>query len=341
MEEVIKHFSIDGNIIDIIPLSQGLINRSYHIVSDKGEYLLQKINTKIFHDIDGMMGNIEAVTSYLKDKGVLTLEIVPTLDNHLHYDDYRIYRYIPNSFAYDKASSTDQFYLTGLSFGSFHDHLRDFSYPLVETIPHFHDTPRRLEAFKQAVSLDQYDRVKEVQETINALLLCQDIAYSIIDKTPLTIAHNDTKLGNILFDKTTKKPLCIIDLDTLMPGYLAYDYGDALRSGANHATEDETDLSQVYFDMEMFNAFTRGFLEGIRTYDENILESLENGIYVMIYEQALRFMTDYLEGDHYYAIDYPTHNLSRARNQLCLLQSALENKDFIHKNIRNYAQSLF
>lgn len=333
MEQVVSKFMIEGEIIKIQPLTQGLINRTYEVITTTNHYLLQEINTNIFKDIEGLMDNIIKVTNFLKAKGEKTLNVIYTKDNKSHEKQYRMYDYIENTFAYDAMKDASLFYKTGEAFGHFHSLLKDFDEKLIDTIPQFHDTPHRLKQFEEAINNNIASRKDEVAKEIDYLLSCKKIAYLLDDEDLLTVSHNDTKLGNILFDKTTLDVVCVIDLDTMMMGYMAHDFGDALRSGANTVSEDEGDLSLIDFDITQFKAFTDGFIKQVGVISDKEKQSLVYGIYVLIYEQAIRFLSDYLNGDTYYTIQYEKHNLVRARNQIQLLKKAISKYDEIQTYI--------
>ena len=275
------------------------------------------------------MNNIDLVTRYLSAQGIKTLHIIPAKNGKKYVGEYRMYDYILNSYTIQVCENKEQFYLNGKCFGGFYRQLRNFKEELIPSIPDFHNTKKRYEQFIEAIQLDLKGRVKDVQEEINYLKQYQLIADLKMDQSYIT--HNDTKLSNILFDQNTHEPICIIDLDTLMKGSIGYDYGDALRSGANLAGENEEDISLVDFDLPLFYAFSEGFIEGLKEYEPSVIDELEKGIYVIIYEQALRFLTDYLNGDTYYSISYPDHNLVRARNQIQLLRKTIEKKEMIHQ----------
>lgn len=337
--EVLVNFGFEPDA-KIIPWGNGHINDTFR-VEDK--FILQRINTDVFKDYEALMNNISLVTGYLQkmlcaNGGDVLREamgIIPAIDGKNYYKcaDGRVYRtyiFIQNSLSLEKVETKDDFYSCGLGFGDFQKKLSGFNAELlVETIPHFHDTLKRFEAFKEALDNDVKNRAKDCKTEIEFVLSRYDEIKKIADiysKLPLRVTHNDTKLNNVLFDKETRRPLCVIDLDTVMPGYAANDFGDAIRFGASTAAEDETDLSKVHFDIELYKAFAKGFIEGCGdglTKEEKL--SFPYGCIMMTFECGMRFLTDYLSGDTYFKIHREHHNLDRCRTQFKLV-SEMEEK---------------
>ncbi len=340
--DVASHFSLGGTPAHIKELTAGNINMTYRL--DMGEdksaprYVLQRINTEAFKDPAALMENIGLVTEHIRrsyeadgmDPTRRVLTFVPTDNGTLLYvapdgGAWRAYRYVDDVTAYDSIESPAVFREAGRGFGDFQSRLSDFpAERLSETIPGFHDTLRRFGAFIDAVEADAAGRANEIPADIDFFRSRIDLMGSIVSrlggKLPLRVTHNDTKLNNVLIDHATGQALCVIDLDTVMPGSALYDYGDAVRYGACTAAEDEPDLSKIGFDMELFRAFTEGFVgatAGNLTPAE--IRALPTGIAVITCELAMRFLTDYLNGDTYFKINYPTHNLVRARAQMKLL----------------------
>lgn len=335
-----------------------MINTSFVVNTDSGKrYVLQKINTDLFENVDGLMNNIVLVTEFLKEKikerqgdpERETLTVVRTRDNKPYYMDenqaaWRIYPFIEDTISFSTTETEEQFYKTGLAFGKFQATLDDFdASQLVEVLEKFHDTRHRYQQLMDAIEANPVDRVKEVQKEIEFVKQRKADAYRLYDmldakELPLRVTHNDTKLNNILMDKETLEGICIVDLDTIMPGLLLFDFGDSIRSGANHVSEDEKDLSKVKFDLNLFKAYTRGFLEGshsILTQAE--LDNLAWGARVITLEQAIRFLTDYINGDTYYATTHDTHNLERTRVQMKLVQDMEEQWDEITEAVKEIA----
>lgn len=345
VKKIAKLFKINEEPIQILVNNAGNINDSFIVKTKHHRYLLQRINHQIFKNIDGLMNNMALVTHYLQSLHKTTLEIIPTYtgDHYICFDHnyYRMFKYIENSFTYDYNDDADKFYETGCCFGEFFNDLHGFdAQNLVESIPDFHNTPKRYEQFEESLLTASNERLamakQEITEIKNRRYI-SSLLYQRFEKgeIKLRVCHNDTKLSNILMDKTTKKPICVIDFDTIMPGFIGYDYGDALRSGANHTFEDDECLEHVYFDLDMFKAFTKGFLEKLGSIlTKGEIDSLVDSVKVIVYEQAMRFLTDYLNNDIYYKTNYKQHNLVRARNQIALLQD-IENKEEQMKAIIN------
>ncbi len=340
--EIAAHFALGGTPVRVKELTAGNINATYRLdmgdMPDAPRYILQRINTEAFKDPAALMENIGRVTAHLRrsyeatglDADRRVLHFVMADNGTLLYtaedgSAWRAYRYVDHVTAYDSIESPELFREAGRAFGDFQNRLSDFpADQLAETIPDFHNTPRRYEAFMEAVQRDAVGRADELIDEIEFFRARRDIMGAITDhlgqEIPLRVTHNDTKLNNVLIDNDTHKAVCIIDLDTVMPGSALFDYGDAIRYGACTAAEDEPDLSKVGFDMKLFRAFTEGFIEataGKLTPVELLL--LPVGIVVLTCELAMRFLTDYLNGDVYFKTDYPTHNLVRARAQMKLL----------------------
>ena len=334
ISEITKQFSID---LPAKPFGNGHINSTY-AVGEPPRYVLQKINTDVFTDPEGLMGNIFAVTSFLRERIAETggdperetLTYLPTETGaHFYRDEagncWRMYRFIGDAFSYESATPA-LFADSARAFGRFQRMLADFpANTLKETIPQFHDTSARLAQLKTAIAENKSGRAASVSKEIGFALAREGETRVITDaiaegSVPLRVTHNDTKLNNVLFDGKTKKALCVIDLDTVMPGSLLYDYGDALRFGASTAAEDETGLSKVHFDLDLFRAYTEAYLEvlGDRMTPREI-ELLPTGAKLMTLECGMRFLTDHINGDVYFRIHRENHNLDRARTQFRLV----------------------
>ena len=316
----------------------GHINRTFRLTTPRGDVLLQKVLSAVFPQPERVMANVAEVTAWLRrsiaarggDPARETMEIIPLADGRLFLPDedglWRMYRFVGGSETWQQAGTPERFAEAGRGFGRFLRDLADFpAASLHETIPAFHHTPRRLEAFRQAVAEDRAGRAGEVAWEIDAFIRRSERTGALVDalergELPLRVTHNDTKLNNVLMDAATQRALCVVDLDTVMPGLCAYDFGDAIRFGANTAAEDERDLSRVKFSMPMFEAFLGGYLgEAGDMLTPAEIRSLPLGAWMMTCECGMRFLTDYLNGDVYFRTAYPTHNLVRARNQLALL----------------------
>lgn len=346
------NFILDQFVSDckIAPYGDGHINDTY-LTSSK-QFILQKINTKIFKDYEKLMGNIEGVTSFLKEKIIAaggnpereTLTVIKTKDGKNYYetedgDVYRLYIFINDSISITNVTDPVQLYHAGKAFGKFQFMLADYpAEELFEVIPDFHNTRKRFEALKEAIKNDVAGRKHLVEKEIEFALSQEYYIDTVVDalasgELPLRVTHNDTKINNVLFDKDTKEGVCVIDLDTVMPGSLLYDFGDALRAGATTGAEDETDLSKVWFDIYAFKNFAKGFLEYTNeSMTEKEAELLPLSGKLLTYECGIRFLTDYLNGDTYFKIHREHHNLDRARNQFKLVQD-MEKKEAEMKSI--------
>ncbi|MGL4344868.1 MAG: phosphotransferase [Cellulosilyticaceae bacterium] len=334
-------FQFEGLILSIEPTGNGHINDTYLVTTTaKPRYILQRINHRIMKDPVKLMHNIESVLLHLNNKlkGAndvdLSREILTLIPTHtgesLHQDGrgdfWRSYLFIEDTISYDIVPNAEVFYSCGKKFGQFQQLLSDFdASSLHEIIPNFHNTPVRYANFSAALECDALSRAEDIQDEIQFVLERQSDTHYLLDQLksgilPLRVTHNDTKANNILIDAQTDKALCVIDLDTIMPGLSAYDFGDCIRSGANAAAEDETDLSKVYIVTELFESLAKGFIESVGTsFSKEEVLSLLMGAKMMTFECGMRFLTDYLEGDHYFKIHRPQHNLDRARTQFKLV----------------------
>lgn len=332
-----KQFNTD-EITYIEPYGSGHINSTWlsvHKSADGKEVknLMQKISTAAFKNPEQLMENIVGVTEFLRDKveedGTLT--VIPTIDGKNFYLDefgnyWRVYKFIEKATAYDKIENDDDFYTCGLAFGEFQQMLAEYpAEKLYETIPNFHNTPSRFADFKKALAEDKMGRAKDVQPEIDFVLAHECKADAITSKLesgeiPYRVTHNDTKLNNILIDDATGKAKCVIDLDTVMPGAAAYDFGDSIRFGASTGAEDETDLSKISVDTHLFEVFAKGYLATANKFlTPAEKDSLVTGAYLMTLECGVRFLTDYLNGDVYFKIHRENHNLDRCRTQFKLV----------------------
>lgn len=324
------HFQLDGTPATIESHGCGHINQTYQLTTTTGHrYILQRIGDAF--DVKALMGNIEAVTRFTAahtndPRGSLTL--VPAEDGSSYYTDetgsYRTYNFIENGICMQTAESPDDFYQSAIAFGTFQKLLSDFpAETLSEPIPNFHNTIDRYRLFKNAVSADTCHRVDSVQAEISFALSREEEAGTLQrmrenGEVPLRVTHNDTKLNNVMLDEHTRKALCVLDLDTVMPGLSAYDFGDSIRFGASTASEDEQDLTKVQLDLNLFRIFTRGFISSCNLTEKEI-ELLPLGAKIMTLECGVRFLTDHLEGDHYFTIHRDGHNLDRCRTQFKLV----------------------
>jgi len=315
----------------------GHINDTYRV--EGSDYILQRINVSVFRNPWELMENVQNVTSFLRTKIAAeggdpdreTLTVIPTIDNEKFYrldDDnfFRVYKFIHDTKSIEDSKSPKDLYEAGIGFGHFQKMLADFPVEnLYETIKDFHHTPKRVEALQEAVKRDAVGRADSVKEEIAFALQNAAWADTVIrgmeeGTIPVRVTHNDTKINNILFDAKTGKAVCVIDLDTVMPGSALYDFGDTLRMGGSTAAEDETDLSKVWFDVKAYEAFAKGFLSEMKdSLTDTELQLLPFSVKLLTYECGIRFLTDYLNGDTYFKIHRPQHNLDRARNQFKLV----------------------
>ena len=347
IREVIASFDLKGYEC-VRRYGNGHINDTYLLErGDSGQstdYILQRINRCVFVRPEEVAENVWKITKYLQqvirhgggDPARETLTVIPAKDGTPYVRDrsgevWRLVQFIRGSMSYEIADTPALFSASGEAFGHFQYLLRDFDVStLTETIPDFHNTPKRYQRFEEAVSRDEAGRAEAVRRDIEEIRKRSSFCSVLTDQIRSgalrrSVTHNDTKLNNVLFDKDSGRPLCVIDLDTVMPGLVAYDFGDSIRFGANHNLEDEQDLDKVEFDIHLFEAYTEGFLRGAGAMFGDIeLQSLAWGARIITMEQAIRFLTDYLEGDRYYHTDREGQNLDRARVQIKLLSGMEE-----------------
>ena len=330
---VLKQFSLNGSVQSCERYGFGHINETYLIVTESGcRYILQKINHYIFKDVKGLMGNIAAVTKYLRGivtepRGVLTL--VPTMngEDYLEYEGgyWRVYDFVEDSLCLQAPETPEDFYQSAVAFGNFQQQLKDFpADTLCEVIPNFHNTADRYRLFREALDADVCGRAAQVKPEIDFALAREQEAGTLVNmlaagELPLRVTHNDTKLNNVMLDAATRKPLCVIDLDTVMPGLSLYDFGDSIRFGAATAAEDEKDLSKMVMDLTLFETYTRGFLSACPDLTQAERDMLPMGAKLMTLECGVRFLTDYLSGDVYFKSHYEGQNLDRCRTQFQLV----------------------
>ncbi len=352
LKDILKMFNIDT---DIELYGNGHINDTY-LVNITPKFILQRINTKVFKNPEQVMSNIYRVTEHLRKKIIAsngdekreTLTIIPTIHNETYYKHdedayFRMYNFVDNSVSLDVTDNLDVITSAGKTFGKFQKLLSDFpAETLFETIPDFHNTPCRIEQLNTAVSKDCKNRVKDVADELAFAKEYSKYASAITGEIAkgtvlLRITHNDTKLNNVLFDEKTLEGICVIDLDTVMPGSVLYDYGDALRTSAASAAEDETDPSKISFDLSKFEAFTKGFLsETGKHLTKAEIKLLPLAPLIMTYECGIRFLADYINGDTYFKIHKEHHNLDRARNQFLLVKDIEQKLEKMETIIAKY-----
>lgn len=325
------HFALEGAPFSMERYGSGHINETYLMVTTTGHrYILQRISDAF--DVPALMQNIEAVTKFTASHACdprSTMRLVPTLDGQSYYQDatgnYRVYEFVEGSVCLQAAETPADFYESAVAFGSFQQILAQFpAETLSEPIPNFHNTEDRYRIFHEVLQKDPCGRAGGAQPEIDFVLAHEPEAGTLqrmreSGALPLRVTHNDTKLNNVMLDEKTHKALCVIDLDTVMPGLSAYDFGDSIRFGAATAAEDETELEKMTIDLELFRVFTRGFLKACPDLTEQEIAMLPMGAKIMTLECGVRFLTDYLDGDHYFAVHRPAHNLIRSRTQFRLV----------------------
>ena len=358
LDEVLAAFDIKAGAADAVHFSQGHVNETFMVTEPESgrRFVVQRISPAAFKRPDQVMENVIGITEYLgreieKNGGDRTREALCFLrprTGGLYYEDrdggpWRVYPYVERTLCYQAAETPELFAASGRAFGRFQRLLRDYpAGTLYETIPHFHDTEDRLAKLKAAVAADKLGRAAACGPEINFMLEreadCSVALQALRDGIlPLRVTHNDTKLNNVLMDEDTGEGICIIDLDTVMPGLAINDFGDSIRFGANHSAEDETDLSKVNLDIGLFEVYTQAFLEGAGgTLTAAEIEYLPWGAKLMTLECGIRFLTDYLEGDVYFHISREHQNLDRCRTKCKLVQDMEEHWDEMAAIVKKY-----
>lgn len=362
INNILEQFKFKGDLMSCEIFGSGHINTTYLATYNDGQdvrrYVIQKLNTTVFKDIDSLMDNVFAVTSYLrnviKENGGNpsreTLHFIKTFNGDKYYRDskgdcYRAYRFVDRSVSHDSVESPQLFKKSGIAFGRFQKYLSDFpAQTLNETIPNFHNTIWRYKnEFLPAAEKDICGRAAGCQEEIAFVKAREADCSRLVDliacgKLPLRVTHNDTKLNNVMFDEDTDDAVCVIDLDTVMPGLALYDFGDSIRFGANTCLEDEMDTSKVAIDLAYFKAYAEGFLsEAGHSFNDCEIDNLAFSAKLMTLECGMRFLTDYLNGDTYFKTAYADHNLVRARCQFALvadMERKMDQMEDIIKNIK-------
>ena len=344
VSQAIKEFCFAGSLVDFRPFGNGHINDTYLVRFRDGgktrKYILQRINSGVFKEPEKVMDNIIGVTEFLRERIIKnggdpereTLTVIKTKNNRGYfvdgYGDYwRAFIFIADAVSLDLPEDNNDFYQSAVAFGNFQRQLGDYPIEkLYETIKDFHNTPIRYENFLKALEKNASGRADTALHEIEFVKARKDFTTVLEDSfkkgiLPKRVTHNDTKINNVMLDKDTREPVCVVDLDTIMLGYSVNDFGDSIRFGASTAAEDERDLDKVHFDIEQFETYTRGFLNGcggVLTPYEVML--LPEGAKMMTLECGMRFLTDYLDGDTYFKTDYPEHNLVRCRTQFKLVE---------------------
>lgn len=351
MLSICEQFQLQKKAISCTPYGNGHINATYLVKTENGpDYILQKLSRQAFHDIPALMANIELVTGFLAkqyDDPRRSLHLVPTLYGKSYYVDdqgeyYRVYDFVTHSISLDTPERETDLYECARAFGQFQCMLKGLSAnQLSETIPHFHDTPSRYNALKSAIASDPFGRVRECGPEIAFALAHEEDGAKLMnmlsnEDLPLRVTHNDTKLNNVMLDIDTHEPVCVIDLDTVMPGLAANDFGDLVRFGANTGAEDEKDLSKISLSFERYEQLLKGFLDACRgELTQNEINTLPLGGKLMTLECGVRFLTDYLCGDVYFRIHRPEHNLDRTRTQFKLVADMEAKWDIMMAALQN------
>lgn len=348
VKPAIRHFHIEGEPVSAVEFGGGHINLTCKVTTDAGKaYILQRINQYVFTDPKAVMENVGAVTEYLRTRVSNPSEILHFVlsdeGTYYHVDEHgeywRCYEFA-DGLCLDLPESDKDFYESAIAFGRFQEMLRDFpAETLHETIPLFHNTENRYRLFREAVKADRAGRAAGVQEDIDFLLAREQEGGTICrlletGELPLRVTHNDTKLNNVLLDSKTRKALCVLDLDTVMPGSSLYDYGDSIRFGAATAPEDEKELSKMGVNLHLFGVYTAGYLAACPSLTAKERELLPLGAKIMTLELATRFLADYLDGDRYFKTAYPEHNLVRARAQMKLVEDMEHKWDEMQQIVR-------
>jgi len=354
------NFQLCGEVTHIEECHNGHINRTYFLTCRNGEgsrrYVMQMINTNIFKKPDEVMENIVNVTGHIregfKNKGIdpfrRTLNVIYTKDGKWGYEDHegrywRTYDFVEDADCYMQVESAEMFEKVGFAFGQFQRQLADFDASvLYESIPNFHNTEWRYANLEKAIEENKSGRAHLISDDIKFALDRKEIT-SFINKSiadgslALRVTHNDTKLNNIMIDRESGEGVCVIDLDTVMPGSVLADFGDSIRFGASSAAEDETDLDKVYCRLDMFESYAKGFITGLEgSLSESEIRALPMGALILTYETGIRFLSDYLDGDTYFRTEYPNHNLDRARNQFKLVRDMEEKMDEMKAIVEKY-----
>jgi len=350
-QSIAKNFQIQGAPVSHEPFGHGHINSTFKVATDAGcNYILQRVNKYVFKNPPQLMENASRVTNFIRAKGAVALHFIEEVGGTYCYMDeegeyWRCYEFV-EGFSMDAPETDEDFYQSALAFGQFQNQLSEFpADTLYETIPNFHNTPDRFRQLKETIAADPVGRLASAQPEVEFYLANEQMgsrlqAQLLAGELPLRVTHNDTKLNNVLLDNDTHKPLCVLDLDTVMPGLSAYDFGDSIRFGAATAAEDEQDASKMKLDIDLFRFFAKGFLEAAPSLTDAEVKALPLGAFTMTLECGSRFLKDYLDGDKYFRIAYPEHNLVRCRTQMALAADMLERWDEMNAVIAEVAKEV-
>ena len=356
MKHIYSQFQIDGLAISCERYGSGHINETYLLVTNRPHlYILQKLNQHVFKNIPALMQNVISVTQYLHAQDPdprRALSLVPTLKDELYLTSengefWRMYEFVTDSLCLDKVENANDLRQSGRAFGMFQNQLAGFpAETLSECIPNFHNTIDRYRLFHEAIEKNAANRLESVKDEVERYLSHEEEAGTMVKmcesgKLPLRVTHNDTKLNNVMLDASTRSPLCVIDLDTVMPGLAGNDFGDSIRFGASTATEDEKDLSKVEMSLDLFRAYSEGFLSACgKSLTAAEIETLPMGAKLMTLECGVRFLTDYLNGDVYFHTRYPEQNLDRCRTQIKLVEDMELKWDKMHAIISDIMKTI-
>lgn len=359
-KKLLSNFDINGEFISCEPYGSGLINRTYVAVysvnGKRKRFIVQRINTNLFKNVDGLMNNIKLVTEFNRNEIIKrggdpdreSLTLVYTKNGAAYYrteegDCYRVYVFIEDAKGYDVVEKPEHFYQSAVAFGKFAQLLDRFdSTQLFEVLPDFHNTVKRFDNLKKSLAADKFNRAADVKAEIDFALKHENIVGNIVNllesgKMPNRVTHNDTKLNNVLIDTRTDKAVCVIDLDTMMPGSICYDFGDSIRFGCNPCLEDTPETEKVIFSTPLFEEYARGYLS---VFGDAITEiekkNLTMGAILMTYECGIRFLTDYLDGDVYFRLSRERQNIDRTRTQFKLVADMESQYDKLNSIIDKY-----
>lgn len=355
LNNLLKQFNINGNLLNYKCFTSGHINSTFlvEVLNNNkiNKYVVQKINSNVFSNPFFVMENISKVTNFIKNKNINCLEFFKTNENKYYYkteenEYWRVYKFIDKSITFNSTDNLKILEETGKAFGEFQASLSNFKISdLHIIIPHFHNTINRYELFEKSIVKNYNNRVDLVKNEIKEYFLLKDIATKMYKmqkngELNLRVTHNDTKCNNVLFNQNSNNYICVIDLDTVMPGLIGFDYGDAIRFGANSCSEDETNLEKIKLDLNKFEAFTKGFLSfANNSLTKKESETLSLGAITMTIECGLRFLTDFLNGDIYFKTNYENHNLDRSRCQLTLAKDMIKNYKKMQEIVNKYSKN--
>ena len=340
--EIISKFDVDSKAISCVSYGNGHINKTYEVKTEKGgHYILQKVNNNVFKDVDMLMRNINYVSSYLIEKGNDSLHIIKTKDGKLYYKEenifFRLYIFTPNTIYFENPTP-DIVKETAEAYGDLHNSLSGLDASKIdEVIPNFHNTVKRFENFLNAVEINYKNRKEQCKKEIDDIISFKDKYSVVVDaiqkkEINLTITHNDPKINNVLFDKDSHKFKCVVDLDTVMPGSLLYDFGDGLRSLFTGENECSKDLSKLKVDFNIYELFLTGYAKKMKnTLSKKEIELLPFSIFLMTIEVGMRFLEDFLRGDVYFGIHNEDDNLTRSRTQITLAKDIYNKLDLLNK----------